>query len=109
MSNIVYHDAVGNRPLLVNMLIRRKLPLHVVAKKLKMKYGSLLHQAKQLLTSKEYDLVIQNRARRTFTKEERLVIISTAQTSGVKKASRKYGVHRNQINTWMRKHASSKL
>jgi uncharacterized protein YjcR len=105
MAYIVYPKLVGNRDLLVNMLINQSVPLHKAAKKLKVSYGCLLHQAKVLLSEDEMKIVESNRARKRYTQEERMTILRHAKKHGVVKVAAKYGINPILIRSWRRKYA----
>ena len=105
MANVKHSNLVGNRNLLVSLLIKQKMPLHAAAEFLGCGYGSILNQMRQHLTQNEIKEVEANRARRTFSASQRLKLLSECQVFGTAETSKNRGIHPVQLARWRKQHS----
>lgn len=98
----IRYPHIQNRSTIVNWLIKQGKPLDVAARKLKVPYGCLLNQARNLLTEEELEIVRENSKRRRFTWTEKRDIVRRLKEESVAEVSEDLSIHPGQLRAWRR-------
>lgn len=78
MANVIYEN-IMDRAVLVRVLVKNKTPLARAAKQLQVPYNCLRDQAIRKLTSEEWEIVISRRDRRTYSYDQKKLIVQKAE------------------------------